>query len=94
MHQDLHAAFDVLDNIGTVFQLVEHIDAFNLGILLVLQRMLKRCPKVHRYGAQLNFNRHVLFPVKEIDRHLHDDMKAAISIWLGMGDVVLHLHDL
>ena len=65
MHQNLHTALDILDDIGTVFQLVEHIDAFNLGILLVLQRMLKRCPKVHRYSAQLNFNRHILFPVKE-----------------------------
>ena len=94
MHQNLHATLDVLDDIGAIFQLVEHVDAFNLGILLVLQRMLKRCPKVHCYRAQLDFNRHILFPIKEINRHLHDDMKAAVSVWLGVRDVVLHLHDL
>ena len=94
MHQDLHTTLDVLDDIGAVFQLVEHVNAFNLGILLVLQRMLKRCPKVHRYGAQLDFNRHILFPVKEIDGHLHNDVKATVSVWLGVRDIVLHLYDL
>ena len=94
MHEDLHAALNVLDDVGTIFQLIEHVDALELHILLVLQRVLQRRPEVHGDSAQLDFYGNILLAIQEIHRHLHDDVKAAIPIGLGIGDVVLHLHDL
>ena len=46
-------------------------------------------PRIHGDGAQLDLDVHHLFLVGEEDRHRHDQMQAAVAIFLRIGDVVL-----
>lgn len=55
----------------------------------VAQLVLQRGPEIHGDGAQLDLDVHHFFLVGEEDRHRHDQMQAAVAVFLRIGDVVL-----
>ena len=53
--------------------------------------MFQACPHIHRDGAQLNFNRHLLSFLRQAHRNGSNQMQASIPIRLRMFDIVLLL---
>ena len=53
--------------------------------------MLETRPEIHGNGAELHLNLHHPFLIVQIDRCLHDKVKAPVAILLGVLYVILLL---
>ena len=51
--------------------------------------MLKACPPIHGYGAELNFDFHHLLAVVKENRSFYYKMQTAVSVGLRVGDIIL-----
>ncbi|CDN43948.1 hypothetical protein BN871_DW_00140 [Paenibacillus sp. P22] len=62
-------------------------------VVFVIQLVLEACPEIHRNRADLHLDEHLLLTIRHVDRHLDQKMEALIAVRLGMGDIILDLHD-
>ena len=51
--------------------------------------MLQAGPEVHGNGTELNLHPHISLAVGKENRHLHNQVKASISVRLGIGYIIL-----
>ena len=83
-----HTAVNVGKALGTQAKLVAYgIGVWNL--LFILHLMLKARPIIHRNGAYLHLDLHVLPGVREKDGDGQNQMQTAISVWLRILDIIL-----
>ena len=66
----------------------------HIPLIFVLQGMLYRRPEVHRQRADLKFHFQLLRPLYRLHRVVHNQMKAAISAWLALRQIIFDLLDL
>ncbi len=81
---DFRAVFELAGNLLIVLAVLQ--------ALFVAQLVLQTRPKVHRNRAQLDFHAHPFGFVAQENRHLHDEVQAAVAVRLRVLDVVLPLN--
>ena len=63
----------------------------NLHIGFIAQLVLQAGPEIHRHRANLQLDAYRLRAFREENRHLEDQMQAAVAVRLGIGNVVFLL---
>ena len=90
MVEAFHVGVEPVGGVGGRRQLGEQVLGY-MAVVLVVDLVLEARPEIHGDGAQLHLDGHGLRARRQEDRHLDDEMQAAIPVRLRVRDVVLLL---
>ena len=87
----LHVSVQRGDTVGCVQKLAVKLFG-NVRGFLVAQLVFQAGPEVHGDGADLYLHGQNELAFAQKHRHLHNQVQAAVAVWLGRGDVVARLY--
>jgi len=91
----LHFIIHINDSAGTVQKLAADflvtIHFFN--ILFISELMFQCSPEIHSIGTDLDLRAHGRFSLGEEHRDFHDHVIAAVTVWLGIFDIIFSLYE-